>query len=132
MTHPEKIIAFLDVTGDWDPSLAVVMGGALVTYAAVYRLVLQRPAPLFAPAFAIPTRSDVDARLLSGAGIFGVGWGLGGFCPGPALVALPSGAPVVLVFVASMIVGMVLFELLAVPRRALPALSVATPTETVD
>ena len=110
MTHPEKIIAFLDVTGAWDPSLALVMGGAVVTYAALYRAICRRSAPLFASGFAIPTRTEIDTRLLLGAAVFGVGWGLGGFCPGPALVALASGSPAVLAFVASMLAGMVLVD----------------------
>jgi len=118
MTHPEKIIAFLDVAGDWDPSLALVMAGAIGTHAVLYRLVRRRPAPLFADVFSVPERRDVDAKLLGGAAIFGVGWGLGGFCPGPAVVALLSGAPAVFVFVASMVAGIVAFEISASARDA--------------
>ncbi len=120
MTHPEKVIAFLDVTGAWDPSLALVMGGALATYAGLFRVIGRRPRPLCADRFCIPARTDIDARLLVGAGLFGVGWGLGGFCPGPAIVALTSGNPAVFAFVASMLVGMILFELVGT-RRSVPA-----------
>lgn len=110
MTQPQKIIAFLDVTGDWDPSLALVMGGALITFGGMHRLVLRRPGPLYGGSFRIPEGRDLDARLLSGAAIFGVGWGLGGFCPGPALVSLLSGAPAVFLFVGSMLVGIGIAE----------------------
>ena len=76
MTQPSKVVGFLDVTGAWDPSLALVMGGALGTHALLRRFVLARPRPLLAPAFCVPTRSDLDARLVAGAAIFGLGWGL--------------------------------------------------------
>jgi uncharacterized membrane protein YedE/YeeE len=111
MTHPAKIIAFLDFSGAWDPSLALVMAGAVGTYALLYPRIRRRPLPLFGASFAVPTRTDVDARLIGGAALFGVGWGLGGFCPGPAIVALVSGVPAVFVFVASMLFGMAAFEL---------------------
>jgi hypothetical protein len=84
MTNPAKVLAFLDVAGAWDATLAFVMGGALAVNAAAYAATRRRASPLFADAFALPTRRDLDARLLGGAALFGVGWGLVGLCPGPA------------------------------------------------
>lgn len=110
MTQPSKVVGFLGVTGAWDPSLALVMGGALGTHALLRRFVLARSRPLLAPKFYVPTRSDVDARLVAGAAVFGVGWGLGGFCPGPAIVALGAAMPAALVVVPAMVVGMLLHD----------------------
>ena len=111
MTLPEKVIGFLDVSGGkWDPALAFVMGGAVVVYAIGFRLITKRDAPLFADKFSLPTRKDIDARLIVGAMLFGAGWGLGGFCPGPALTALPSLVPQVFIFVASMLASMFVFS----------------------
>ena len=90
-TKPAKVTAFLDFFGDWDPSLAFVMIGAILMHAVLYRLIRRRPVPLFASAFSIPTRTDIDTRLVGGAALFGIGWGLGGFCPGPAVTSLASG-----------------------------------------
>lgn len=106
MANPAKVQNFLDIFGNWDPSLAFVMGGAILITAPGYKLVLKRRYPLLHTTFHLPTRSDLDPRLLSGAAIFGIGWGMGGFCPGPALTSaslLNSGT---LVFVAAMIAGM--------------------------
>jgi len=105
MTQPVRVLAFLDVAGDWDPRLALVMLGAIAVYAPVYRLALRRGRPSFATAFELPTRRDIDGRLLTGAVLFGVGWGLAGLCPGPALTSLASGKPAALVFVTAMAVG---------------------------
>lgn len=110
MTQPSKVVGFLDFTGAWDPSLALVMGGALGTHALLRRFVLRHPQPLFAPRFFVPTRSDIDAHLLTGAAIFGVGWGLGGFCPGPAIVALGSGMHAATIVVPAMLAGMLLHD----------------------
>lgn len=110
MTQPAKIIGFLDVTGRWDPSLAFVMLGAIAVYAPLSRLIGRRGRPLFAEGFVLPTRRDLDPKLVVGAGLFGIGWGLGGFCPGPAIVAVLSGSPEVLVFLVGMLAGMVAFE----------------------
>jgi len=110
MTRPAKVTAFLDLFGDWDPSLACVMVGAILVHASLYRLIRHRPVPLFAPGFSVPTRTDIDARLVGGAALFGVGWGLGGFCPGPAVTALASGSPSVVIFVVAMLVGMSLYR----------------------
>nr|WP_304503103.1 MULTISPECIES: DUF6691 family protein [Myxococcaceae] len=112
MTDPARVRGFLDVTGAWDPSLAFVMGGALGTHALLRRLILRtRARPLLAPAFPDLSHTRVDARLLGGAAIFGVGWGLVGYCPGPAFTALATGAPVALLFVGAMLAGMLLFRL---------------------
>ncbi len=120
MTQPAKVIAFLDIAGNWDPSLAFVMIGAIVVYAPLYRLIRRLPSPLFSSTFALPTRKDIDRRLLGGAALFGVGWGLGGFCPGPALASLAGGETSVLLFVASMLAGMYLYKLMetAKPHQA--------------
>lgn len=111
MTQPSKVVAFLDFTGDWDPSLAFVMVGAIGVYFAVHRgLVLRRERPLLAPRFFVPTATAIDARLIGGAIIFGVGWGLSGFCPGPALVAFGAGTTAALWFVPAVLAGMALFH----------------------
>ncbi len=106
MANPAKVINFLDLTGTWDPSLAFVMGGAIAVALPGFKLVGQRLKPLFASAFQMPTNTDLDPKLLSGAGTFGIGWGLGGFCPGPALAAVPLMAPGTLSFVPAMLLGM--------------------------
>ena len=108
MTLPSKVLGFLDVTGDWDPSLALVMGGAIAVHATLQRLIRRRERPLFDARFHLPTRTDIDRRLVVGAALFGVGWGLVGLCPGPALVTAATGAPWALVFVVAMAAGMLL------------------------
>jgi uncharacterized membrane protein YedE/YeeE len=122
MTQPSKVVGFLDFTGAWDPSLALVMGGALGTHALLRRFVTTRSRPLLAPVFSVPTRKDLDARLVAGAAIFGAGWGLGGFCPGPAIVALGGGMSAALVVVPAMLAGMLLHD-----RWFAAAAVVATP-----
>lgn len=106
MSDPAKVLNFLDLFGTFDPSLAFVMGGAVLVAFIGFRLVLHREAPLMAPRFQIPTRRDIDARLIVGPALFGIGWGLGGFCPGPAFTALVLGAAGTLVFVPAMLAGM--------------------------
>jgi uncharacterized membrane protein YedE/YeeE len=127
MTSPAKVRAFLDVTGDWDASLLFVMAGALGTHALLRRLIVRaRTRPVLAPAFPDASSARVDARLLAGAAVFGVGWGLVGYCPGPAFTALATGSPVTWAFVAAMLAGMLLFRLWerrAVPARAAPVAS---------
>lgn len=108
MTQPSKVVGFLDFLGDWDPSLAFVMGGAILVYLPAYRIITKRNTPVFAAQFLLPTRKDIDKRLLVGAGLFGVGWGLGGFCPGPALASVGSFGTAALVFTASMFGGFLL------------------------
>jgi uncharacterized membrane protein YedE/YeeE len=114
MTRPSKVIGFLDIAGAWDLSLGFVMLGAIGVFFVAFRLSRKMRAPLLAPQFSIPTRSDLDARLISGAAIFGAGWGLGGFCPGPAIVSLASGAAPVFVFVVSMAAGIYLHATLQI------------------
>ena len=104
MTQPAKVLGFLDVGGAWDASLALVMGGALAVLFAA-RLITP-PRPLLEPAFPSLRRGPIDARLVAGAAIFGVGWGLAGFCPGPAITCLGAGVHGALVFAAAMVVGM--------------------------
>ncbi len=113
MTQPSKVIGFLDVAGDWDPSLAFVMGGAIAVHLTAYRLLRGRGRPLVASRFQLPTRTDIDLSLVLGAAIFGVGWGLGGYCPGPALVSAGALQKPALIFLAAMAAGMVLQHLLA-------------------
>lgn len=105
MADPAKVLSFLDLFGAWDPSLALVMGGAVVVTFVGYRLVLRRKAPMLLERFDLPKTSLIDSRLILGAALFGVGWGIGGLCPGPAIVALPLLAPGTLVFVPAMLVG---------------------------
>lgn len=110
MIDPAKVIGFLDFAGAWDPTLAFVMGGALLVTVPSFRLVLKRPRPVLADNFSLPTRSSLDGRLLGGAALFGVGWGLVGFCPGPAVAALApalsTGLTPVFAFVGAMLAGM--------------------------
>lgn len=113
MSDPAKVLNFLDVFGAWDPSLAFVMGGAVLVTFFGYRLVLSRDQPISGGSFHLPTRTDIDARVVAGPAIFGIGWGLGGFCPGPALTALGLGATGTLAFVPAMFLGMWAARLLA-------------------
>jgi uncharacterized membrane protein YedE/YeeE len=106
MSDPRKVLAFLNVFGAWDASLIFVMVGAIGVYALAYRVIRRRDRPLFAPAFSVPERRAIDARLLLGAACFGVGWGLSGYCPGPALLGLSSLGAGVSVFVLAMAIGM--------------------------
>ena len=108
MTQPAKVLAFLDVAGRWDPSLALVMLGAIGVHAPIARLVLRRHAPVLAPGFHLPAAGTVDMRLVSGAAVFGVGWGLAGLCPGPAVTVIASGNSVIVAFVSAMLAGMAL------------------------
>jgi uncharacterized membrane protein YedE/YeeE len=121
MTDPAVVLGFLDPLGDWNPALAFVMGGALVVTFLLYRVARRQPRPLAAELFHWPATVAIDARLLGGAALFGLGWGLAGYCPGPALASLGAGYGGTLVFVAAMLAGMVAVRLAgsaAVPRRA--------------
>lgn len=118
MVDPTKVLAFLDVAGAWDPSLALVLAGAVAVSLVIFRPTLKRERPLLAADFALPTLRAIDARLVAGSGLFGVGWGLVGLCPGPAIASFAFAQPQSLVFVAAMIVGAGLARL--VPRRAAP------------
>lgn len=110
MTNPAKILAFLDLAGNWDPSLIFVMGGAVLVGLVAFYLAKKRTQSFLGGAMHIPTRRDIDRPLIIGSAMFGVGWGLAGFCPGPALVSLGSGEMKALVFVIAMVAGMWLFE----------------------
>ncbi|MGX1098107.1 DUF6691 family protein [Amorphus sp. MBR-141] len=105
MADPAKVLSFLDLFGRWDPSLALVMGGAVVVTFVGYRGVARRKGPLLLERFDLPETRLIDGRLVAGAALFGIGWGIGGLCPGPAIVALPLLAPGTLVFVPAMLVG---------------------------
>lgn len=108
MANPNKVIAFLDVFGDWDPSLAFVMGGALLVFTPIYHLVIKkRSVSLSGDKFTWTSNNTVDSTLISGAVIFGIGWGLAGFCPGPAVASIAGGSNIILAFILSMLVGMV-------------------------
>lgn len=115
MTKPTKVIGFLDVAGSWDPSLAFVMVGGIAVHLALYTWIVRRPAPLVEAAFHVPTRRDIDTKLVLGAAIFGVGWGLGGFCPGPAITSAVRGGAA-LAFVGAMLAGMVIHRVFASAR----------------
>lgn len=106
MANPAKVLNFFDVAGTWDPSLILVMGGALGVTFLGYRLILRRPAPLFDTRFFLPTSRVIDGKLIGGSALFGVGWGMTGFCPGGALPALGTGVAEVFIFVAAMLVGL--------------------------
>ncbi|MGE6741160.1 DUF6691 family protein [Allorhizobium pseudoryzae] len=106
MINPAKVLNFFDIAGNWDPSLAFVMGGALAVAIPGYRLVLAREAPRFEPKFQLPDTKLIDMKLVAGSGLFGIGWGIAGFCPGGALPALGTLRPEALAFVASMILGL--------------------------
>jgi uncharacterized protein len=108
MTQPTRIIGFLDVAGHWDPTLAFVMGGAVTVSLVLSALILKRSRPVLAERFVLPVKRRIDVPLLSGAALFGIGWGLSGYCPGPALVSLVTASRPVLVFVAFMAAGLYL------------------------
>lgn len=109
MTQPEKVVSFLDIFGEWDPSLVFVMGGALFIHTVLYKLILKRPTPLFASKFQVPTRRDINSRLIGGSVLFGIGWGIAGYCPAPAITSLSSMTLSPVVFVISMLIGMALY-----------------------
>ena len=113
MVNPGKVIGFLDLAGDWDPSLLFVMGGGVAVTTATFWLVLRRERPLFEKKFFLRTKADLDGRLLIGAALFGIGWGIGGLCPGPAITALATLGPSVVLFIGAMLLGMVLQNLVA-------------------
>ena len=106
MTDPGKVIGFLDIAGNWDPSLAFVMGGAILVGVFAFAVARRRTQSFLGGAMQLPDRRDVDARLVAGSALFGIGWGLAGFCPGPALVSLASGQEKAALFVAAMLAGM--------------------------
>ena len=110
MADPSKVIGFLDLAGRWDPSLAFVMAGAILVGVIAYHFAQKRAAPLFGGAMRLPAPQDIDRRLVLGSTVFGVGWGLAGYCPGPALVSLGSGQGKAVAFTLAMIAGMAIYE----------------------
>lgn len=119
MANPAKVLNFFDVAGTWDPSLIFVMGGALVVTFIGYRTVLGRSRPAFEPEFSLPTRRDLDFPLVGGSAVFGIGWGIAGFCPGAALPALGTGRGDVILFVIAMLAGILAARFVRTwPRRS--------------
>ena len=118
MASPAKVLGFLDLAGRWDPSLALVMAGAVAIAFIAFRVAGRRTSTLLGGEMHVPGARPIDRRLIAGSVVFGVGWGLAGFCPGPALVALGAGYVKALVFVAAMLLGMALFELVEARRLA--------------
>lgn len=112
MTDPGKVLGFLDLIGPWDPSLALVMGGAIAVGVIAFALAKKRTVSFLGGAMRLPMSSQIDRRLIVGAAMFGAGWGLAGFCPGPALISLATGQPKAAIFVVAMLVGMFAFELI--------------------
>ena len=109
MASPEKVLGFLDLAGPWDPSLALVMGGAIAVGLLGFALVRKRSTSVLGEPMQMPTRKDIDAPLVVGASLFGIGWGLAGYCPGPALVGVTAGIPSALIFTVAMLAGMSAF-----------------------
>lgn len=110
MANPAKVLGFLDLAGAWDPSLALVMAGAILVGFFAFLIAKKRTRSYLGAEMKLPTASAIDSRLLTGSALFGAGWGIAGFCPGPGLVALGMGEAKALVFVAAMLVGMVVFS----------------------
>ncbi len=125
MTDANKVVGFLDLSAGWDPSLALVMVGGIGAHWASWRFAVTDGQPLFGTAFHLPTRTDIDARLVLGAALFGMGWGLGGFCPGPGIVSATTGTAPALVFIVGMTLGMWIHS--ALPSPAAPSLKVTEP-----
>jgi uncharacterized protein len=136
MTQPSKVVGFLDIAGNWDASLAFVMIGAIAVNAIAYRFVSARAKPMLAQEFAIPKRREIEGRLIGGAVLFGVGWGLGGFCPGPGVTSLLSGHIAAPVFVIGMLGGMIAYSLaeerLSATSPARPAVGVSFVPQNTD
>lgn len=134
MSNPAKVLNFLDVggipAGTWDASLAFVMAGAIAVTFIGFRRVLKRARPFFAERFHLPTRSDIDARIIAGPAIFGIGWGLAGFCPGPALTALGFGSRSAFIYVVAMFAGMVAARFVTHVPTARRVVTPADPLET--
>jgi uncharacterized membrane protein YedE/YeeE len=118
MTDPAVVQGFLDIAGAWDPTLMFVMAGGVVVAFVGYRFVWRQERPLWAGKFSIPSASAIDAPLISGAAIFGIGWGLAGYCPGPAVVSLASGRRGVVLFVVAMLIGMIAVRWMRTSRSA--------------
>lgn len=123
MTDPAKVLGFLDLAGSWDPSLAFVMGGGIMVGLGAFATAKKRTTAFFGGAMHLPNSTDIDKRLIGGGLLFGAGWGLAGFCPGPAIVSLGAGQPKAAVFVAAMLAGMAVFEIVErmQARKSAPA-----------
>ena len=121
MMNPAKVAGFLDLFGVWDPSLAFVMGGGVIANFIGHRIVTGRAAPVFADGFSLPTRTDIDSRLLLGAALFGVGWGLAGLCPGPAIASILMAPGELALFVLMMLTGLAVGRMLTGGPAARPA-----------
>jgi uncharacterized membrane protein YedE/YeeE len=122
MVNPAKVVGFLDVTGTWDPSLAFVMGGALIIGLLAFFIAKKRTTSVLGLDMQLPTTNQIDRRLIIGNVLFGIGWGVAGFCPGPAIVSLGMGGAKPAVFVLSMLLGMAVFELLERRPGATPSM----------
>ena len=120
MANPAKVLGFLDLAGAWDPSLAFVMAGAIAVATLAFALAKKRTVTFLGSAMKLPTSRDIDRRLVIGSLLFGIGWGVAGFCPGPGLVALGMGEIKALVFVGAMLAGMGIFELIERRKQGLP------------
>lgn len=120
MIDPAKVLNFLDLAGEWDPTLVIVMAGAMLTTMMGYRLVFRRETPVFAASYSLPGHRGIDLRLISGAALFGIGWGLAGFCPGPAIAALTSLRAEPFLFVAAMAAGMAIAKHLTTGHVSAP------------
>ena len=130
MVNPEKITDFLDFFGRWDPSLAFVMGSALAVTFVFFRIILSRPHPLFALEFHVPGARRIDPRLIGGSTLFGIGWGLAGYCPGPAVASLAYGLSQSAIFVVAMVVGIALWDLTTRPATERVISPVSRPVAT--
>lgn len=111
MTQPQKVIGFLDLFGKWDPSLMFVMVGAIAVHFVTYKIIRKKSSPLLSQGWHVPTKKDITPALVIGSFVFGIGWGLGGFCPGPAITSLASFTSAPVIFVISMFVGMWIFRI---------------------
>ena len=120
MTDPQRVRGFLDLFGQWDPTLAFVMGGAIIVMAIAWRLRGRMGHPLFAEQFVLPSRSDLDVRLILGSALFGIGWGIAGLCPGPAIASFALAPAAILPFVTAMLAGMAIHHLFT---RSIPSLT---------
>jgi uncharacterized protein len=136
MTEPSKVLGFLDLFGAWDATLAFVMAGAVAVASAGFALARSKSAPLLASSFAWPSRRDIDAPLIIGSAVFGIGWGLSGICPGPALVNLAGLSAPIIVFVVAMMAGMIGYEFWQrrqaatyVAKDTPPGIAIATPSD---
>ena len=112
MTDPKKVIGFLDITNNWDPSLIFVMIGAIIVNVIFFKIILKKTKPIHAKGFSLPTSNKIDKKLFIGAALFGTGWGLTGICPGPAIVNITSGQNIIFIYLAGMLLGMGIFETL--------------------